>query len=105
MQAVFKFNILCWQKRISCIVPLVLFHGQNDIVLDYYYFFPKKPNRYFVSERSSHRLEDLNWQLDPLVEQVNSIKGKELLYRKAFTRRCYDLQTAEAEVRTFCLSV
>nr|CAD1843659.1 unnamed protein product [Ananas comosus var. bracteatus] len=47
---------------------------------------------------NTSRLEDLNRQLDPLVEQVNSIKGKELLYRKAFTRRCYDLQTAEAEV-------
>ncbi|XP_072986483.1 uncharacterized protein [Typha latifolia] len=44
------------------------------------------------------RLDDLKQQLGPLVEQVNLIKRKEVLYSKAFMRRCYDLQTAEAEV-------
>ncbi|XP_062227425.1 uncharacterized protein LOC133925552 [Phragmites australis] len=44
------------------------------------------------------RLGDLDKQLANLDEQVSSLKRSELVYRKAFTRRCYDLQTAEAEV-------
>ncbi|XP_039818674.1 WPP domain-associated protein-like [Panicum virgatum] len=44
------------------------------------------------------RLRDLDKQLANLVEQVSSLKKSELIYRTAFTRRCCDLQTAEAEV-------
>lgn len=34
----------------------------------------------------------------PDVELVSSLKKRESLYRKAFLRRCYDLQKAETEV-------
>ncbi|KAG2567511.1 hypothetical protein PVAP13_7NG359000 [Panicum virgatum] len=44
------------------------------------------------------RLRDLDKQLANLVEQVSSLKKSELIYRTPFTRRCCDLQTAEAEV-------
>ncbi|KAF8396578.1 hypothetical protein HHK36_018202 [Tetracentron sinense] len=44
------------------------------------------------------RLDEVKYQLDPLVELVASLRKKELLYREAFMRRCYDLQKAEAEV-------
>ncbi|CAL9155601.1 unnamed protein product [Musa hybrid cultivar] len=44
------------------------------------------------------RLDNLIHQLNPISEQVNVIKRNELLYRKAFANRCYNLQTAEAEV-------
>ncbi|MQM00390.1 hypothetical protein Taro_033117 [Colocasia esculenta] len=47
---------------------------------------------------SGLRLEGLNCQLNLLVQQASSLKKAELLFRKAFTRRCYNLQTAEAEV-------
>ncbi|XP_043712155.1 uncharacterized protein LOC122660956 [Telopea speciosissima] len=49
-------------------------------------------------KRNTLRLEELQYQLDILVEHVASLQKKELLYRKAFTRRCFDLQKAEAEV-------
>ncbi|XP_066343270.1 uncharacterized protein [Miscanthus floridulus] len=48
--------------------------------------------------RAVLRLRDLDKQLSNLIEQVNSVKTSELIYRRAFTRRCCDLQTAEAEV-------
>ncbi|XP_074563648.1 uncharacterized protein LOC141820258 [Curcuma longa] len=44
------------------------------------------------------RLDDLKQQLNPISEHVNQIKKNELLYRKAFTRRCLNLQIAEEEV-------
>ncbi|XP_058101769.1 uncharacterized protein LOC131245966 [Magnolia sinica] len=44
------------------------------------------------------RLEEVNHQLDPLIQHVCLLRKREMLYRKAFIRRCYDLQTAEAEV-------
>ncbi|CAL5030967.1 unnamed protein product [Urochloa decumbens] len=44
------------------------------------------------------RLRGLDKQLANLAEQVRSLKKSELIYRTAFTRRCCDLQTAEAEV-------
>ncbi|CAN6268577.1 unnamed protein product [Urochloa humidicola] len=44
------------------------------------------------------RLKGLDKQLANLAEQVSSLKKSELIYRTAFTRRCCDLQTAEAEV-------
>ncbi|KAF8392088.1 hypothetical protein HHK36_022429 [Tetracentron sinense] len=44
------------------------------------------------------RLDEVKYQLDPLVELVASLRKKELLYREAFMRRCYNLQKAEAEV-------
>ncbi|KAG2729915.1 hypothetical protein I3760_01G270600 [Carya illinoinensis] len=44
------------------------------------------------------RLREVKHNLDPLVELVASLRNKELLYRKAFVRRCYNLQKAELEV-------
>ncbi|KAL6651053.1 hypothetical protein ACP70R_009978 [Stipagrostis hirtigluma subsp. patula] len=44
------------------------------------------------------RLSDMDKQLDNLAEQVSSLKRSEFIYQSAFTRRCCDLQTAEAEV-------
>ncbi|XP_077225634.1 WPP domain-associated protein-like isoform X1 [Tasmannia lanceolata] len=44
------------------------------------------------------RLEEVNCQLNPLIHHVSALRKKEFLYRKAFRRRCYDLQIAEAEV-------
>lgn len=44
------------------------------------------------------RLRGLDKQLANLAEQVSSLKKSELIYRTAFTGRCCDLQTAEAEV-------
>ncbi|CAN6276324.1 unnamed protein product [Urochloa humidicola] len=44
------------------------------------------------------RFRGLDKQLANLAEQVRSLKKSELIYRTAFTRRCWDLQTAEAEV-------
>ncbi|KAK1260717.1 hypothetical protein QJS04_geneDACA002438 [Acorus gramineus] len=46
----------------------------------------------------SMRVEELSEQLNPLVQYVTSQKKKELLFQKAFMRRCYNLQLAEAEV-------
>jgi hypothetical protein len=46
-----------------------------------------------------YRLRGLDKQLSNLIEKMNSLKTSEFLYRSAFTRRCCDLQTAEAEVR------
>lgn len=48
-------------------------------------------------------MDDLKHQLNPISEQVNQIKKNELLYRKAFTRRCLNLQIAEEEVRTISI--
>lgn len=45
-----------------------------------------------------YRLREVKHNLDPLVELVASLRNKELLYRKAFVRRCYNLQKAELEV-------
>ncbi|KAM0949261.1 putative WPP domain-associated protein [Dioscorea sansibarensis] len=47
---------------------------------------------------NTSRLVDLNCQLSCLSDELMSIKKKELLYKTAFTRRCYDLQIAEVEV-------
>ncbi|XP_042388010.1 WPP domain-associated protein-like [Zingiber officinale] len=44
------------------------------------------------------RLDDLKQLLNPISEHVNRIKKNELLYHKAFTRRCLNLQIAEEEV-------
>ncbi|OVA18083.1 hypothetical protein BVC80_1835g496 [Macleaya cordata] len=44
------------------------------------------------------RLEEVKYQLEPDVELVTSLRKRESLYRKAFMRRCYDLQKAETEV-------
>ncbi|KAJ1271908.1 hypothetical protein BS78_06G161900 [Paspalum vaginatum] len=49
-------------------------------------------------ETAALRLRNLDKQLSNLIGQVNSLKTSELIYRRAFTRRCCDLQTAEAEV-------
>ncbi|WVZ86431.1 hypothetical protein U9M48_033210 [Paspalum notatum var. saurae] len=49
-------------------------------------------------ETAALRLRDMDKQLSNLIGQVNSLKTSELIYRRAFTRRCCDLQTAEAEV-------
>ncbi|PIA37390.1 hypothetical protein AQUCO_03000170v1 [Aquilegia coerulea] len=47
---------------------------------------------------SLSRLEKLKQQVDTSVEHVISLKEQELLYRKAFVTRCFNLQKAEAEV-------
>ncbi|XP_059458454.1 WPP domain-associated protein [Corylus avellana] len=44
------------------------------------------------------RLEEVKYNLDPLVELVASLRTKELLYRKAFVRRCHNLHKSELEV-------
>ncbi|MED6207836.1 hypothetical protein PIB30_039384 [Stylosanthes scabra] len=44
------------------------------------------------------RLEKMKCCLDSVIELVDSLKNKELLYQKAFIRRCQNLQDAEAEV-------
>ena len=45
-----------------------------------------------------YRLDEIKLQLDLLVELTASFIQKESLYRKAFIRRCENLQMAEAEV-------
>lgn len=47
------------------------------------------------------RLEELKHQLDLLVERTASLSQKESLYRKAFIRRCENLQMAETEVLNY----
>ncbi|XP_022764305.1 uncharacterized protein LOC111309538 [Durio zibethinus] len=44
------------------------------------------------------RLDEIKLQLDLLVELTASLSQKESLYRKAFIRRCENLQMAETEV-------
>ncbi|XP_026416494.1 uncharacterized protein LOC113311925 [Papaver somniferum] len=44
------------------------------------------------------RLREMKHHFKPDVELVSSLKKRESLYRKAFLRRCYDLQKAETEV-------
>uniref|UniRef100_A0A0D9W796 WPP domain-associated protein n=2 Tax=Leersia perrieri TaxID=77586 RepID=A0A0D9W796_9ORYZ len=44
------------------------------------------------------RLNDFKRQQGNLAEQMSSLKMSEQTYQRAFTRRCHDLQTAEAEV-------
>uniref|UniRef100_A0A0E0KSX0 Uncharacterized protein n=1 Tax=Oryza punctata TaxID=4537 RepID=A0A0E0KSX0_ORYPU len=44
------------------------------------------------------RLNYLKKQQGNLIEQMRSLKMSEQSYQRAFTRRCHDLQTAEAEV-------
>ncbi|KAI3877483.1 hypothetical protein MKW92_007596 [Papaver armeniacum] len=44
------------------------------------------------------RLREMKHHFEPDVELVSSLKKRESLYRKAFLRRCYDLQKAETEV-------
>ncbi|KAG9445586.1 hypothetical protein H6P81_011714 [Aristolochia fimbriata] len=46
----------------------------------------------------SARLKEVQCQFSHLKKHISSLKTTEVLYRKAFTRRCYDLQTAEEEV-------
>lgn len=45
-----------------------------------------------------YRLEEVKYNIDPLVELVASLRNKELLYRNAFVRRCHNLHKAELEV-------
>ena len=44
------------------------------------------------------RLEEVKYNIDPLVELVASLRTKEMLYRKAFIRRCHNLHKSELEV-------
>ncbi|RYQ87075.1 hypothetical protein Ahy_B09g094559 [Arachis hypogaea] len=44
------------------------------------------------------RLEKMKCCLDSVIELVDSLRNKQLLYQKAFIRRCQNLQDAEAEV-------
>ncbi|ESW23862.1 hypothetical protein PHAVU_004G082400 [Phaseolus vulgaris] len=49
-------------------------------------------------EMMTVRLEKMKDCLDPLIELVGCFRSKELLYQKAFIKRCQNLQKAEAEV-------
>ncbi|XP_059627173.1 WPP domain-associated protein [Cornus florida] len=44
------------------------------------------------------RLEEMKHQVDQLVQVVPVLRKRELLYRKAFVRRCHNLKLAETEV-------
>ncbi|XP_068650698.1 WPP domain-associated protein [Aristolochia californica] len=44
------------------------------------------------------RLKEVQCQFSLLIKHISTLKKTEVLYRKAFARRCYDLQTAEEEV-------
>ncbi len=48
-----------------------------------------------------YRLEEVKYNVDPLVELVASQRNKALLYRKAFVRRCHNLHKAELEVLNY----
>ncbi|XP_061368067.1 WPP domain-associated protein [Gastrolobium bilobum] len=49
-------------------------------------------------EMMTMRLEKMKCCLDPVIELVDSLRSKELIYQKAFIRRCQNLEKAEAEV-------
>ncbi|KAK7277317.1 hypothetical protein RIF29_18468 [Crotalaria pallida] len=49
-------------------------------------------------EMMTVRLENMKSSLVPVAELVDCLRNKELLYQKAFNRRCQNLQIAEAEV-------
>ncbi|TKY46167.1 WPP domain-associated protein [Spatholobus suberectus] len=49
-------------------------------------------------EMMTVRLEKMKCCLDPVIELVGCLRRKELLYQKAFIKRCQNLQKAEAEV-------
>ncbi|QCD94244.1 hypothetical protein DEO72_LG5g2326 [Vigna unguiculata] len=49
-------------------------------------------------EMMALRLEKMKDCLDPLIELIGCFRSKELLYQKAFIKRCQNLQKAEAEV-------
>jgi len=55
------------------------------------------PSSYIFSNYS-YRLEKMKDCLDPLIELIGCFRSKELLYQKAFIKRCQNLQKAEAEV-------
>ncbi|KAK7271040.1 hypothetical protein RJT34_26629 [Clitoria ternatea] len=46
----------------------------------------------------TRRLEKMKRCLDPVIELVGCLRSKELLYQKAFIKRCQNLQKAEVEV-------
>ncbi|XP_068654866.1 WPP domain-associated protein-like [Aristolochia californica] len=58
--------------------------------------FEHKVTESFVENKL--RLEKLSHHSKPLVQQVNALKRKALLYKQSFERRCVDLQKAEEEV-------
>nr|KYP64502.1 WPP domain-associated protein [Cajanus cajan] len=49
-------------------------------------------------EMMNVRLEKMKCCLDPVIELVNCLRSKTLIYQKAFFKRCQNLQKAEAEV-------
>ncbi|CAJ1947964.1 unnamed protein product [Sphenostylis stenocarpa] len=49
-------------------------------------------------EMMTVRLENMKDCLEPVIELVGYLRNKELLYQKAFIKRCQNLQKAEAEV-------
>ncbi|OIW01454.1 hypothetical protein TanjilG_30928 [Lupinus angustifolius] len=49
-------------------------------------------------EMMAVRLENMKIFLDSVIELVDCLRSKDFLYQKAFTRRCQNLQIAEAEV-------
>ncbi|KAI3995550.1 hypothetical protein MKX01_023295 [Papaver californicum] len=51
-----------------------------------------------IHNLESYVLREMKHHFEPDVELVSSLKKRESLYRKAFLRRCYDLQKAETEV-------
>ncbi|KAL2335047.1 hypothetical protein Fmac_016260 [Flemingia macrophylla] len=49
-------------------------------------------------EMMTERMEKMKCCLDPVIELVNCLRSKKLLYQKAFFKRCQSLQKSEAEV-------
>jgi len=54
-------------------------------------------------EKYAYRLQKIKFCVDPVIKMVDCMRRKELLYQKAFIRRCQNLQNAEAEVCSIIL--
>ena len=46
----------------------------------------------------AYRVEKMKFCMDSIIKMVACLRRNELLYQKAFIRRCQNLQNAEAEV-------
>nr|XP_023887896.1 WPP domain-associated protein [Quercus suber] len=73
----------------SILSPLL---GFMQVLVDFEHMVHKKLRMNIL------RLEEVKYNLDPLIGLVASLRNEELLYRKAFVRKCQNLQKAELEV-------
>ncbi|KAK7824815.1 wpp domain-associated protein, partial [Quercus suber] len=73
----------------SILSPLL---GFMQVLVDFEHMVHKKLRMNIL------RLEEVKYNLDPLMGLVASLRNEELLYRKAFVRKCQNLQKAELEV-------